>query len=146
MPAKENQAAKRKAAAQVDAVLYLVGNEPPMSETHPLLQNKTPEALALYHAFVAAFREEGAAGVASTKSMLVVEGPDGHAAYITQLGKNFLHVVFPFSQSFPDNLCFQKIAQVPGQQQYNHHFRMLLPEDVNDEVRAFMRRSLKPGR
>ena len=43
---------------------------------------------------------------------------------------------FPFKQPYPDNLCFQKIAQVPGEiaHQFNHHFRMLQKEDLNEEV------------
>jgi hypothetical protein len=60
-------------------------------------------------------------------------------AYITQLGKNFIHVVFPFKERFEDNLCFQKIAQVPGELQFNHHFRMLHKDDLNDEARKFMK-------
>ena len=34
---------------------------------------------------------------------------------------------------------YPEIAQVPGTEQYNHHFRMLYKEDVNDEVMRFMR-------
>jgi len=49
-------------------------------------------------------------------------------------------VVFPFTKPYPDNLCFQKIAQVPGdKKQFNHHFRMYRVEDVNEEVVGFMR-------
>jgi len=36
-----------------------------------------------------------------------------------------------------------KIAQVPGQQQFNHHFRMYAKEDVNDEVKDFMKLALE---
>jgi len=65
-------------------------------------------------------------------------------AYITQLGKNFIHVVFPFEQSYDDNLCFQKIAQVPGDdKQYNHHLRILSKEDINDEVKKFMKLAIR---
>jgi hypothetical protein len=66
-------------------------------------------------------------------------------AYVTQLGKTFMDVVFPFRQAYPDNLCFQKIAQVPGTNQYNHHFRMMAIEDVNKEVLAFMRLAFEQG-
>ncbi len=63
---------------------------------------------------------------------------------MTQFGKTFIHVAFPYQQSFPDNLCFQKIGHVPDQmQQFKRHFRMLLPEDVNEEVIGFMKKSLK---
>jgi hypothetical protein len=46
---------------------------------------------------------------------------------------------FSFSKPPPDKLCFTKIAQVPDTEQYNHHFRMLYKEDVNDEVMRFMK-------
>lgn len=59
-------------------------------------------------------------------------------AYVTRLGKDFADIVFPFQQSYDNNLCFHKIAKVPGQLQFNHHFRMYRPEDVNDDVRYFM--------
>lgn len=66
-------------------------------------------------------------------------------AYVIQLGKNFMDVVFPFDQPYHDNLCFRKIAQVPGQQQFNHHFRMLQAADINQEVKKFMKLAYKLG-
>ncbi len=35
------------------------------------------------------------------------------------------------------------MAQVPGQNQYNHHFRMLQKEDLNKEVLNFMKLAYK---
>jgi hypothetical protein len=55
-------------------------------------------------------------------------------------------VVFAFEQCYSDNLCFQKIAQVPGDaKQFNHHFRMHRKEDVNEEVKRFMKLALTMG-
>ena len=34
-------------------------------------------------------------------------------AYVIQLGKNFVDVVFPLKQAYTDNLCFSKIKPVP---------------------------------
>ncbi len=61
---------------------------------------------------------------------------------VHQLGKNFIDLVFYFDQPYRDNLCFHKIAQVPGEQQFNHYFRMLLPEDLNEEVRSYFKLAL----
>ena len=61
--------------------------------------------------------------------------------YVIQLGKNFIDIVFPFNQPYNDNLCFRKIAQVPGTQQYNHHLRIQAKEDINPEVKHFMKLS-----
>ncbi|WP_162996539.1 hypothetical protein [Mucilaginibacter celer] len=41
-----------------------------------------------------------------------------------------------------DNLCFSKIKQVPGTNQHNHYFRMFFKEDINDELRKYMRLAL----
>jgi hypothetical protein len=71
--------------------------------------------------------------------MIGISNSHKRIAWVTQLGKNFIHVVFPFKQPYDDNLCFQKVGQVPGQQQFNHHFRMINSDDLNEEVLEFMR-------
>jgi len=103
------------------------------------LVGKSEITLALFDHFIQQFQKVGPVKVRGTKSMIAIDSPDKSIAYITQLGKNFIHVVFPFKKAYPDNLCFQKIAQVPGDNQFNHHFRMLAKEDVNGEVRKFMK-------
>jgi len=108
-------------------------------ELHQFLVGKTEDTLALFDHFIAEFQKIGAVTIHPAKSMIGVANSHKRIAYITQLGKNFIHVVFPFKERYEDNLCFQKIAQVPGDVQQNHHFRMLYQDDVNDEVRKFMR-------
>lgn len=66
-------------------------------------------------------------------------------AYITRLGKDFVDIVFPFKKSYGDNLCFHKVAKVPGQRQFNHHFRMYRKEDINEEVLHFMQMAYDEG-
>jgi len=101
---------------------------------------KSPQTRALFDHFVKEFNKVGKVTVVPAKTMIGIANANKRIAYITQLGKNFIHVAFPFKQPYPDNLCFQKIAQVPGtDRQFNHHFRMLELEDVNDEVRGFMK-------
>ena len=51
--------------------------------------------------------------------------------------------MFPFKKEYPDNLCFQKVGQVPGTNQFNHHLRMLFKEDLNKEVLKFMKLAYK---
>ena len=77
--------------------------------------------------------------VEPTKTMIGISNAHKRVAWVTQLGKNFIHVVFPFKQAYLDNLCFQKVGQVPGQNQVNHHLRVLSIDDINDEVLGFMR-------
>ncbi len=109
------------------------------------LKGKSEITLSLFHHFVDEFRRIGKVTVHPAKTMIGIATPRKRIVYITQLGKNFIHVVFPFNKPYYDNLCFQKIANVPGDQQYNHHFRMLSKEDVNEEVRMFMKLAYKEG-
>ncbi|WP_255521424.1 DUF5655 domain-containing protein [Mucilaginibacter sp. JRF] len=87
---------------------------------------------------MAKFNEVGVVELHPAKTMIGISNGQKRVAWVTQLGKNFIHVVFPFKQPYQDNLCFQKIARVPGDEQYNHHFRMYNADDVNDELLNFM--------
>jgi len=107
------------------------------------LSGKSDHTIALFNHFIKEFKKMGNVTVEPAKTMIGIASSKKRIAYITQLGKNFIHVVFPFKVAYPDNLCFQKIAQVPGQDQYNHHFRMLAIEDVNTEVKKFMKLAYK---
>ena len=106
---------------------------------------KSVETLALFHHFIAEYRKQGELTLHPAKTMIGIANAHKRIAWITQLGKNFIHVVFPLKKPYTDNLCFQKIAQVPGQEQFNHHFRMYYKEDVNDEVRQFMKLAYENG-
>jgi hypothetical protein len=109
-------------------------------QVNDFLNGKSEHTLLLFRHFIKKFNEVGPVTVLPAKTMLGIANQQKRIAWVTQLGKNFVHVVFPFKQAYPDNLCFQKIAQVPGDaHQFNHHFRMYLTEDVNDEVMRFMK-------
>lgn len=104
------------------------------------LLGKSPHTLMLFDHFISEFKQMGEdVTLHPVKTMIGVANARKRVAYITQLGKNFIHVVFPFTEPYEDNHCFQKVAQVPGTKQFNRHFRMLQKEDLNDEVRKFMR-------
>jgi hypothetical protein len=110
-----------------------------------LLVGKSAHAVGLFDHFVQQFQEVGDVTLHPAKTMIGVATSRKRIAYITQIGKNFIHVVFPFDKPHPDNLCFQKIAQVPGDNQFNHHFRMLSKEDVNEEIKIFMKMAYDLG-
>lgn len=111
-------------------------------EQHPciaeFLAGKSAHTLILYNHFLSEFEKIGYIIVEPTKTMIGISNAHKRITWVTQLGKNFIHVVFPFKQPYNDNLCFQKVAQVPGQQQYNHHLRILNADDINEEVLGFM--------
>lgn len=112
------------------------GTEKQLSE---FLSGKSEHTLALFHHFINRFEDIGNITVEPTKTMIGISNSHKRIAWITQLGRSFIHVVFPFKREYPDNLCFVKMGQVPGQNQFNHHFRMNLIDDLNDEVLSFMR-------
>ena len=103
-------------------------------------KGKSEHSLGLLGHFIKEFESVGNINLHATKTMIGISNDNKRIAWITQIGKNFIHVVFPFKKEYANNLCFQKIAQVPGDtQQFNHHFRMLYTEDVNKEVLKFMK-------
>jgi hypothetical protein len=104
------------------------------------LRGKSEHTLILFDYFIKQYRTVGHIEILPAKTMIGIGNGLKRIAWVTQLGKNFIHIVFPFKQAYADNLCFQKIAQVPGDaQQFNHHLRILFPEDINQEVLDFMR-------
>lgn len=105
----------------------------------PFLAGKSEHTLMLFEHFISRFKEIGRINVEATKTMIGISNSNKRIAWVTQLGKSFIHVVFPFKQEYADNLCFQKVGHVPGQNQVNHHFRMLNIDDLNEEVLGFMR-------
>jgi hypothetical protein len=100
----------------------------------------------LYDHFIKQFRAVAPVTIHPAKTMIGIATPRKRIAYVTQFGKNFIHVVFPFDKAYEDNLCFQKVAKVPDDsKQYNHHFRMLSKDDVNPEVKKFMKLAVEKG-
>lgn len=116
-------------------------NDPGIAD---FLNGKSDTTLALFDHFVSEFEKVGNITLHPAKTMIGISNGSKRVAWITQLGKSFIHVVLPFEKPYDDNLCFQKIAQVPGDaKQFNHHFRMLHKEDVNAEVKKFMKLAYK---
>jgi hypothetical protein len=108
------------------------------------LDGKSEHTLSLFWHFVSVYQQLGKVTVHPAKSMIGFAA-NTRIAYVIKLGKNFMDVVFPFDQPYTDNLCFHKIAQVPGSRQFNHHFRMMNTEDVNEEVISFMKLAYTAG-
>jgi hypothetical protein len=108
------------------------------------LNNKSEHTVELFWHFADSFQQLGNVTIHPTKSMIGFTAKT-RMAYVIRLGKNFVDVVFPFDQAYTENLCFHKIAQVPGTQQYNHHLRLLDKKDLNAEVKKFMKLAYAKG-
>lgn len=107
------------------------------------LAGKSEHTLDLFHHFIAEFERVGEIMLHPAKTMIGIGNGKKRVVYINQLGKDFLHAVFIFKEPHEKNFCFLKIAQVPEMKQFNHHFRMLRLEDVNEEVKRFMKLALE---
>ncbi|MEO5563365.1 MAG: DUF5655 domain-containing protein [Chitinophagaceae bacterium] len=109
------------------------------------LKGKSEHTISLFWHFVQSYQKIGEVTVHPAKSMIGFAATT-RIAYVIRLGRDFVDIVFPFNQPYNDNLCFHKIAQVPGSQQFNHHFRMCSKEDLNKEVVGFMKKAYDEGR
>ncbi len=109
------------------------------NDVSKFLVGKSEHTLMLFEHLIKTFEQIGETRLEATKTMIGISNSHKRIAWVTQLGKNFIHVVFPLREPYYDNLCFQKIAQVPGSNQFNHHLRVFQPEDINEEVTGFMK-------
>jgi len=110
------------------------------------LVGKSSNAITLLNFFIDQYQQLANITIHPAKTMIGIATPRKRIAYVTQFGRNFIHVVFPFKEPYADNLCFQKIAQVPGDvKQFNHHFRMYSFDDLNDEVKHYMKMAYTLG-
>lgn len=100
---------------------------------------KSAHALMLFDHFIDELKGVGPITIHPHKTMITIANSQKRVAYITQAGKNFIHVVFAFKQRYDDNFCFQRIQVVLGRRTIYHHLRIFHPEDINDEVRKFIR-------
>ena len=123
-----------------------MSNTKPTETIEQFVAGKSVHSVALLHYFLDQFAKVGSVQAIPAKTMIGIATTRKRIAYVTQVGKDFVHVVFPFSKAYEDNLCFQKIAQVPGDtKQFNHHLRLFRKEDVNAEVRKFMKLAYEEG-
>ncbi|MBX7127195.1 MAG: hypothetical protein K1X47_15980 [Cyclobacteriaceae bacterium] len=106
---------------------------------------KSQHVVGLFDHFVAEFRKIGPVTIHPAKTMIGLATPRKRIVYVTRLGKDFMTAVFPFDRAYPDQLCFEKIANVPGDVQHNHYFRMMSKSDVNPEIRKFMKLAWELG-
>ncbi len=114
-------------------------------ELSDFLNGKTQHTIELFDHLVQEYRQMGEITIHPAKTMISFAART-RFAYVIQLGKNFVDVVFPFKEPYSDNLCFNKIKKVPGSDDYNHHFRMCFKDDLNNEVRKYMKMAYESGR
>lgn len=105
------------------------------------LEGKSERAIAIYHYFIQEFSKMGDFRLHPTKHAI------GFAARIRfgcvfRLGKDYVDILFSFDRRYDDNLCFHKIAPLADSEFYNHYIRLYSEEDLNEEVRYYMKMAL----
>ena len=108
------------------------------------LQNKSAHSIALFEGLLHSFQEIGEVNLHAAKTMISIANRVNFA-YIIQIGKDFIDVVLPFKQAYEGNYCFRKIKKVPAGDDYNHHLRIYQLEDLNEEVRTFLKIAYEKG-
>ena len=108
------------------------------------LEGKSAFTIDLFWHFIEEYRKMGDFVLHPARSRI------GFAAkirfgYIHRLGKDFVDVVFTFNTPYVDNLCFYRIGEVPGGKYYQHYLRIMHKEDINNEVRKYMKMALDLG-
>lgn len=107
-------------------------------------RGKSPETLNLFYFFIDEYQKMGKFVLHPAKSRIAFAGRV-RFGYIHRLGKNFVDLVLTFNQPYHDNLCFYRIGEVPGGKIYQHYLRLFRPEDLNEEVKKFMKMALEQG-
>lgn len=108
------------------------------------LKGKSEHTIELFHYFIAEYQKLGNFVLHPAKSRIAFAARI-RFGYIHRLGKDFLDVVLSFDKPHNDNLCFYRIGEVPGGKIYQHYLRLMNKDDINDEVRMFMRMALESG-
>lgn len=108
------------------------------------LIGKSEQTIELFWHFIEEYKKIGEFELHPAKSRI------GFAArtrfgYIHRLGKDYVDVVFTFNEPHDDNLCFYRIGEVPGGKIFQHYLRIIQKEDVNDEVRKYMKMAWVSG-
>ena len=109
------------------------------------LKNRSDDVIAMYDHFVRELSALGDVQIRATKTAIALTA-DVRLGDIRRIGKDFIDICLYFDKAYEDNLCFYKIANVPGSTQHNHYFRMFHIEDLNEEVLKFMKMAVDRAR
>lgn len=108
------------------------------------LKGKSEHVINLFNTFIAAYQKIGNFKLHPSKSRIAFAATI-RFGYIHRLGKDFVDVVLTFRQPYEDNLCFYRIGEVPGGKYYQHYLRLMREEDINSEVKKYMKMAYDLG-
>jgi hypothetical protein len=105
------------------------------------LKGKSVHTVELYNYFIEEYQKIGEFVLHPAKSRIAFAGKT-RFGYIHRLGKDFLDVSLTFDKPYRDNLCFYRIGEVPGGKIFQHYLRIYSKDDINKEVRKYMKLAL----
>jgi hypothetical protein len=108
------------------------------------LEGKSGHTLDLFYYFIDEYRKIGEFVLHPARSRIAFAAKT-RFGYIHRLGRNFVDVALTFPEPHTENLCFYRIGEVPGGKIYQHYLRLQQKEDVNAEVRKYMKMALDLG-
>lgn len=107
-------------------------------------EGKPDEVIELFRYFMDEYQRIGGFVLHPAKSRIAFAARI-RFGYISRVGKNFMDVAFTFNKPYHDNLCFYRIGEVPGGKIFQHYLRLRYKDDINNEVRKFMKMALQAG-
>lgn len=102
------------------------------------LKGKPAEILELFHFFLDEYRKIANFTLHPAKHRIAFVGKTRYG-YIHRVGRSFIDIVLHFPQAFEENFCFYKIATYPGAGVWNHYIRLQHKEDINEEVKKYLK-------
>ena len=108
------------------------------------LKGKSEDTVRLFYYIIEEYKKMGNFVLHPARSRIAFASRI-RFGYIHRLGKNFVDVVLTFNKPYYDNLCFYRIGEVPGGKIFQHYLRFFNPEDLNKEVRMYMKMALDSG-
>ncbi len=108
------------------------------------LEGKSEHTLDLFYLFISEYKKIGDFVLHPAKSRIAFASRI-RFGYIHRLGKDYVDVVLTFNQPHHDNLCFYRIGEVPGGKYFQHYLRIMKRDDINEEVRKYMKMALDSG-
>jgi hypothetical protein len=108
------------------------------------LKGKREVTIGLFYHFIDEYRKLGPFVLHPARTRIAFAARV-RFGYIHRLGKDFVDIVLTFDRPHTDNLCFYRIGEVPGGKVFQHYLRIYRTDDINDEVKKFMRMALEAG-
>lgn len=108
------------------------------------LIGKSDYTIGLFYNFIEEYKKIGDFVLHPAKSRIAFAARI-RFGYIHRLGRDFVDVVLSFNQSYDDNLCFYRIGEVPGGKIFQHYLRIQSNEDINEEVKKYMKMAIEAG-